>query len=142
MEFIGGVLAGVIVATITQVFSRVFTEPILDLRELIGEVADSLIYYANVYNKLAPPERTKEAQYAFRRHASRLRVKAHAIVLYWPWSFMKLVPRKTEVIKASKSLIGLSNWVGDGADNAAQQADRVEEKIKELLNIETDEADR
>ncbi len=71
MEFLGGVLAGIFVALIVQLVTAVHLRPILDIREIIGEVAVSLIYYANVYGQLGAAERKKEAQEAFLEHGSK-----------------------------------------------------------------------
>ena len=139
MEFLGGVLAGIFVALIVQLVTAVHLRPILDIREIIGEVAVSLIYYANVYGQLGAAERKKEAQEAFLEHGSKLRAKANSLFCGNRLCVLGLLPRRTNLFKASWHLIGLSNWAGDGTLGAPTQATRDENAIKELLGIKTDD---
>jgi len=139
MEFLGGVLAGVFVALIVQLVTAIHLRPILNIRELIGEVAVSLIYYANVYGQLGAPERKKEAQEAFLEHGSKLRAKAGSLLCGNRLCVLGLLPRRTNLFKASWHLIGLSNRATDGALEAPRQATRDEDAIKELLGIKTDD---
>lgn len=136
MEFAGGVLTGVIVALITQLVTAVHVKPVLDVREVIGEIATSLIYYANVYGPLMKQERKREAQASLREHASRLRAKAHVPILAGVWYGFGLIPKRVDLVQASRHLIALSNYVFDSSPDAGMQATRLEEKIKKLLNIE------
>ena len=111
-----------------------FVEPIHRLRSLIGEIADSLVFYADIYCNpgYAKKELCDEASETLRRHASQLKARAYSIPWYRLWALMKLVRKKTEIEEASAELIGLSNSVhrGDGVEN-----DERRRRIEELLGI-------
>ncbi|MCJ7635467.1 hypothetical protein MUP77_24145, partial [Candidatus Bathyarchaeota archaeon] len=43
------IFGGIVVLTMGQIITKFFIEPIHEQFRLIGEINDSLIYYANVY---------------------------------------------------------------------------------------------
>jgi len=131
------ILGGVFVYAVGQIISKFFIDPIHRQGEIVGEIADALIYYAQVW---ANPgglrkELLDEASGRFRQLASLLRSKSYMIKWYELLQSLKLVPELSKVGEASSSLIGLSNslynlTLDEGVDNFK----RVEE-IKKLLGI-------
>lgn len=127
-----------------------FVEPILGLRRLTSEIAESLVFYANVYcnpsvdNQGAVDEPSEQARQVFRRQASRLRAAVHAVSLHSLWERMGLVREKRKVEEASSELIGLANSVRAdpmiGAVKSAMANSRKKETIEKLLGIVRDEA--
>lgn len=116
-----------------------FVEPIHRLRSVIGDIADSLIFYAPVYGNpgVVRKEIADEAAETLRRQASQLRARAYSIPWYSLWAFMRLVGEKAKIEEASSELIGLSNSVHGGPGVSVMQNIRMERRIKELLAIQS-----
>jgi len=133
------IAGGVIVYTLGHLCVALFVEPIHRLRSLIGEITDSLIFYANVYSDPPPNIVTvgsyREASDILRRHASQLQARAHAIPWYNFWASMKLIREKKEVAEASIELIGLSNSVFGGPGTTGSANTKTARRIAELLGI-------
>ncbi len=134
------IAGGVIVYTLGHLCVALIVEPIHRLRSLIGEIADSLIFYANLYsnpelNTIDNLHLYDEASETLRRHASQLRARAHAIPGYRLWASMRLVREKREIEDASVELIGLSNSVKGVPGVTGIENDRTSHKIEELLGI-------
>ncbi|RLI83991.1 hypothetical protein DRP07_02495 [Archaeoglobales archaeon] len=130
------ILGGIFVYTTGQIISKFFIEPIHDQSRCIGDISDSLIFYANQFSNpgVGKPEKMDETQKVLRQRASQLTSKTHVINCYKLFELLGIVPKRSAVIEASRSLIKLSNSVheGDGAKN-----DELREKIENLLNIRT-----
>lgn len=115
------ILGGVIIFVIGQIILRFIIEPILELNRIRGEIAYSLIFYANVYRNARPEytdlrEDTKmrdDVQKIFREQASRLCPKASIIPWFKIWELLKIVPKFQNVTAAAEELIGLSNSIHD-----------------------------
>ena len=137
------VLSGVSVFVIGQLIVKLAIEPIHEYRKLCGEIADALIFYANVSvrytNTGMPKELQEEAQRTYRRLAGQLYARAHVIRLYPVWAFVRLVPRRKDLAQASSSLIGLSNNVFDQSVDGFKAKDKYRDDIKKLLDLETGE---
>lgn len=135
------IMSGTAVFVGGQIFQKFFIEPIHELHKLRGEVADGLIFYANVYSNPRSPENLSDeydhAQVAIRQLASRLSARAHAIPWYSLWDRLCFVPKRKNVAQASRSLIGLSNGVyGVGLDGGRHNS-KCRREIEELLKLET-----
>lgn len=139
MEFLGGVLTGLVVAVMVQLVVGVYIQPAIQLREAIWAVDHSILQYANCYGQLAPEEHKVEAQSKFRDHAGALSSKGRALMCYRVWVPLKLLPKRLNVIKASRKLIYLAGLARDLSSNAGAQASDAENEIRELLGIKTDE---
>jgi hypothetical protein len=132
------IFGGVFVYTMGQIISKFFIEPIHSLLRCIGEISDSLIFYADQYSNpgTGKPDDMDKASRVFRQQASLLIARTHIIRWYSFFELLKLVPKRRAVIEASKNLIGLSNSIHSG--NALVNANRRRE-IERLLNIKTQE---
>jgi hypothetical protein len=110
------IIGGLVVYVFGQIATRFFIDPYHEYRKTVGEIADTLVYYANVYMNPGSGnrERMDEASKILRQKASLLRVRAFAIPRYACLVKFKLVPSPELITKASAALIGLSNNVHSG----------------------------
>ena len=109
------VLSGVAVFVLGQIFIKFFIEPIHELKGLKGEIADALIFYANVPAGGRVDLVVKPSE-DFRRFSSQLMAKKHMIPLYNLWAILGVVPNKDQILKAHGALIGISNGLFSAED--------------------------
>jgi hypothetical protein len=133
------IIGGVFIFVIGQLLSKFIIEPIYEQRNVIGVIADDLIFYSRLYVNPGPirdrelgtikvlPEQT-EAEDALRQHASKLMARTQAIPLYWLWEKLKLVRSKANIAEAHKNLIYLSNSIvqGDRKENKMSRTNIVQ----------------
>jgi len=133
------IAGGIIVYVLGHFLVTLFVEPIHRLRSFIGEIADSLVFYANVYSNpgYGQKEIMDEASEVLRRQASQLRARIYSIPWYSLWAFMGFVRGKKKIEEASAELIGLSNSVHRSEPNLGIQNYKRREKIEELLGIQS-----
>lgn len=111
------IFGGVLVFTTGQIISKFLIEPIHEQSKCIGEIADALIFYADIYGNpgcqmLGESEgKREETSKSLRQYASLLISKTHMIKLYSLLSMLSIVPRQKNILDASKELIRLSNSV-------------------------------
>lgn len=131
------IFGGIVVLTMGQIIAKFFIEPIHEHFRLIGEINDSLIYYANVYCNagLGKKEVMDEAQNVLRRRASQLMAKTHIIRCYKFCQSLKVVHKRADIMEARKKLILLSNSIHDA--QLGEKNTEIVEQIEELLNIKT-----
>ena len=127
------IFGGVLVFSIGQIVSKFLIEPIYEQSKCIGEIADALIFYADVYSdpgyqKLGESEgRREEARKSLRQYASLLISKTHMVRCYALFEKIKCmrVPTRKNIFEASENLIGLSNSSTSG-DSETNQIRRKE----------------
>ncbi len=134
-------LSGIILLVIGQIITRAIIEAVHDQRKAIGEIADVLIYYGNVWANPgvdSPEEKTDydKAQEAIRQKASLLRVRTYSIPKYGCLAGVGIVPKREDVLAASRELIGLSNSLHRKPPELSEDRnyERVE-KIKKYLGL-------
>jgi hypothetical protein len=138
---ISTILGGIIVYTVGRLLEHLFVEPIINLRGLIGEAGNELVFYANVYCNpgYCTKDKCDETSNNLRHKASQLRVRAYAIPWYDLWACMRLIPKKKNIEEASKELIGLSNTVymtpGSNISEQARENSKTRDKIEILLGF-------
>jgi len=105
------IVGSIFVLVFGQFAIRFFIDPVVEARKAIGEVADVLIFYANIYANPAVvgEARRTEASQALRQQASLLRVRAYAVPVYTLAVFLGLLRPLSAMDSASRSLMGLSN---------------------------------
>ena len=132
------VVGGTIVYAGGHFLVVLFVEPIHRLRSLIGEIADSLIFYADVYSNpgSSSKARVDDTSEVLRRQASQLMAKVHLISWYSFWAFTRLVRKKTEIEEAHTELIGLSNSVHRSEPDLGIRNFERRKKVEELLGIQ------
>ena len=112
---------GVIVFVSGQLLQRFVFEPILEQRKIIGEIAYSLLYHANVMDvsrvepKLVQVEEPLAAVRYLRSLGGRLRATLWAIPFYGLLSALGVVPKRKAIMTASSGLVGWSNSIHSGA---------------------------
>lgn len=128
------VIIGVTVYAFSQMVSRFVIEPIHKHDEIRGRIAHSLIYYANVYANpgIHEKELSTKASDEFRQLASLLLSRTSLIRKYRFFSWMKLVPEMSSILKAHANLIGLSNSIfrSDSAGQNVKWADEIRQLLK------------
>ncbi|MEM2972019.1 MAG: hypothetical protein QW270_06310 [Candidatus Bathyarchaeia archaeon] len=128
------VIIGVAVCALSQMVLKFVIEPIHKLDEIRGNIAHSLIYYADVYaNPGMGTPKHMEASEKFRQQASLLLSRTHLIRNYWFFSRIGLIPNMQNVMKAHANLIGLSNGVH--VKRYAEQNNKWADKIRKFLEI-------
>ncbi len=88
------IVGGFLVYVFGQIATRFLVDPYHEYRRAIGDIADTLVYYANVYmnSGSGDRERMDEASKTLRQKASLLRVRAYAIPRYAWFAKLNLVP--------------------------------------------------
>ncbi len=132
------IIGGVIIYVLGQIIEKFFIKPIFDQKQIIGEIFDSLIFYANIY---ANPHMDglknsyDEASKKFRQQSSLLLVKTNLIPGYNFFANLNITLKRDNILKAHTELVRLSNGVYGVGNTGVQNADCAD-KIKKLLNIE------
>lgn len=119
--------------------SQIVVGPIFEQRKIIGEIADALIFYANVYSSRIPGLTSKDkidaASKRLRQLAALLQSKTHLIPWYGVFERLRIVHKSAAIEDASTALIGLSNSVGDSSPQSSERVRGDVNKIKERLNL-------
>jgi hypothetical protein len=125
------VFAGFVVFVGGQIVQRFLLEPIQEQRKVIGDIAYMLLYHDNV-GQFHKEEYRGEVGYTLRRLAGELRRTRSTIPLYRLLEQTPWVAKTDNVIKASSGLVGWSNSVIGGSEDAATVH---KNRIAENLNI-------
>ena len=127
------VIIGVAVYAFSQIVSKFVIEPIHKQDEIRGEIADSLIFYANIYANpgMGTPQHAAAAD-KFRQLASSLMFRTQLIRKYGFFSWIGLIPEMSNVVKAHSNLIGLSNGINvrEYANQNVESADEIKKFLK------------
>lgn len=133
-------LLTIFVFVVGLIIDKVFITPIQKQRELRGQVAYALSYYANVYQvehkgkSLFTAKELNEKQAELRRLACDLRASRYVLPFYTLIAKLNLVIPIVSLRTATTSLIGWSNYLGDTQDPGARSDFR--KKIAQALDIE------
>jgi len=129
------VFIGVVVYALGQIFSNFVIEPIHKQDEIRGEIADSLVFYADVYSnpKSSTMEERERASRDLRQKATLLTSRTYVIRGYRFLSWVGVVPKKEDVFGACRNLIALSNSVF--AEVHPSETYQWAEEIKRLLKL-------
>ena len=125
------IIGGALTLTLGQILVNGFLNPALELKREIGKIAYSLVFYANRRYSVKPEEQSGTRD-VFRVHAAKLRELLNTITSYGLWRFALGLPPESELLEASRNLIGHSNFPEkpDGAEH-----DRARE-IRTLLKLQ------
>jgi hypothetical protein len=130
------IFGGILIYVVGRIIEKFFIEPIHEQFKIIGKIADSLIFYANIYtnpgSKLIEKEKMDEASNVLRQQASHLMAKTQVIQWYKFWQHLRIMPKYADVIEAHGKLITLSNSVHKGK---AIENDSLRKEIEKLLRI-------
>ena len=136
MDFLGGVLTGLIVAVVVRFMVDLSVTPVMKLREAIWAVDYSLILYANCYGEPVPEVLKIEAQSRFRHHAAELSIQTRALIGHAFWSRIRLLPNQAHILRAADKLIFLAGLARDPSSQATMTAGTAENDIRRLLQIQ------
>ena len=134
------VLSGVLIFVLGQLLLKFILDPIHKQRETIGDIADSLIYYSNLYTNLMGTyipehEERKIASEKVRQLSTVLVSRTHLIPFYAYLAFFKCVPKEKHIKEVASDLIGLSNGMFAREWDHIKHNDKRAEDIKKKLNI-------
>ncbi|MBA3872320.1 MAG: hypothetical protein H0X30_24520 [Anaerolineae bacterium] len=105
----------VVVYVVGQFIQHFLLEPIQEQRKVIGDVAFAIVFYANAGIIFTEEDiATKQKDKAeIRKLASQLRATLYTVPFYSVLAFLRIVPKRNALMKASGSLIGFSNSLGE-----------------------------
>ena len=102
ITFVLTVIGGVLIYTLGQIFLKFFIEPVHELLKVIGNIGDTLVFYAQIYgNSGLDDERYREAKKELRRDASLLKSRAQVVKWYRLFSILRF---------PMTSVLSTSNW--------------------------------
>ena len=107
------VLGSIAVLTLGELIKKFAIAPIQEQKRVIGAVAASLMFYANVYSAPAGIDGATidETSKALRKHASELTSTTLMIPFYFAWECLRFCPSMKNIRQAIKDLTFLSNNV-------------------------------
>ncbi|MEH2415452.1 hypothetical protein [Nostoc sp.] len=113
MEIFVTIISGVFVFILGQLVLKLIIEPIQEFRKTVADIAFALIEYANIYSNpgYAGNELENKASQELRKLSSRLNAQIYLIPGYTTISKLFKLPSKTNLLEATRELIGLSNGV-------------------------------
>ena len=137
---------GILVFLFGQVIVVLFVERIRIQARTIEEIAETIVHYARDYSSpLNINELTTEGREELRSKADHLRIlsarlRATAVTLkyYRLFEMLRLVLPRERIIKASKSLMGLSN-VTPPDSNTYRDGIKFRKEVEDCLNINVSE---
>lgn len=132
------VFSGSLVFAISQIVSKFVIEPVCLQRQVIRDIDDALVFYANVYvNPGGVDEVMTNAAYKkLRELSSLLSSRTNFIFSYRFFEKIRLVLPENNVKQAARCLIGLSNSVFESSSGEGiKNSDRADE-IRGLLKIQ------
>ena len=143
------VISGTLIFVIGQIILKFIIEPIHKQKEIIGGIADALIYYADVFSNPVFKDESKNSGIGkkrekgheeFRKFASQIVSKMSLIPYYKALSILRVVIEKRKIIKARGNLIGLANGTHPRTNSDdIEHNDRKIKKLSKLLNLDVGE---
>jgi hypothetical protein len=126
--------ASVGIATPISVYlAKKLIEPVFGLRELIGEIAYSMNYYANIYSNPGMSPNHQKVSTILRQLASKLVSKLYLVKYPSVPATFGLTPSIQDTVTASRELIGISNMLFSAQN--VQAIYKSSEEIKKRLRI-------
>jgi hypothetical protein len=146
MSAITAAAVALIFFVITQGILKLIIEPIQELRRLVGEVAHALEYYDDAHPDDAVLQRAeeewlkrhreylREARKAIHDLGGRLQASLWTIPVYDIFGFCAVIPKRQNVLDASRELRGWSKGLEGG--DASSRADSHRKIVAQKLDIE------
>ena len=132
------IAGAVLVYVVGQLLSKVFIEPVHELRKVIGEVRFNLAFHApTIHTPIGRDDkRSEEARSALMKSSCDLLAKVHAIPCYDALSRRSrgFLPSRDAIEDAAVRLRGLSTYMHD---SGAKAQDSIEVVEKIVARIET-----
>ena len=117
------IVPATLIYVIGQILTRFVLDPIQEQARTVGQIAFSLLAYADVGPATHKPERLDEASRALRELAAQLRASRRVIPGYYFFAAVRVVVSKPVLLEASANLIHWSNAIYHG--NGAPYRDRL-----------------
>ena len=129
------VLTGVLVFVLGQIVLEFYIKPIKRQDELIVEITDALIYYADIWANpgFASDEIIIDASGNLRKLSSQLRAVSNSIRGYSWFASRNIVISYNNLNKITENLIGLSNSLGK--NGTLERNEKLVQEIREALNM-------
>ncbi len=129
------IIGGVIIFVFGEIAKNFFIDPLHDQSKLIGEIASSLTFYANMFGnaEFFDKDEVAKAKDKLRQQASLLRASAWTIRWYWLWFILGFTPKKSALIRASEELIGLSNSMSKSNPQSIEQQTK---NVRKFLRLQ------
>ena len=135
MAYFWGLITGIVISVMGQVFGKLLLEPVHDLNEALGELNSTLIFRYNIFGSRGNTKEklSTETSGELRTCASLLLARAKRIHWYKCFALFKLIPPRNDIHEAHKLLIGISNNIlpAGGQENREDC-----ETIAQLLKLE------
>jgi len=141
-KIVWGALGGIAVYAIGQIVSKLFIEPLYEIRKAVGEVRFNLGFYAATIH--TPIARSKEssdkAQEALMKNSCELIAKLQGIPLFEVTRLLSfgVLPRRKAIEDAAVQLRGLSTYVHEAGPKAMDSLEVISKrvaKIEKLLGL-------
>jgi len=130
------IMGGIFLLVIGQLFEKFSIEPLRRYRETVGEIAVSLIYFANIYLNpgadIHDRETLNEVSQNLRRLASELVAGTNSIHPYLLFKWLHWIPSEENVRLAASNLIRLSNGL---FRSGAREINVNEERRQEIIHL-------
>ena len=134
------VISGTLIFVSGQIINKFIIEPIHNQSKIIGEVSDTLIFYANIIHSpgFVGIEKEKILHEKLRELASRLLTKSDMIKGYSFFQKIGIVIEKSNISDAYHGLIGLSNEFPASKNTKLERIRKRYDDIKQKLNLKID----
>jgi hypothetical protein len=109
------VVAGFLTFVLGETFLKLVVEPVQSFKTTVGQIANSLIRFANRLSGTAPQDEALEIRQHFRQLSSQLSTSYYLVPLYDVTRFLFGLPSRSDVHEAAAKLIGISNMILDAS---------------------------
>jgi hypothetical protein len=130
------ILGGTIVYVVGQLFSKVFIDPLQNLRKAIGEMRFNLTFHASEIHTPAnrTPEKSDRVRDALLRNSCDLLAILQTVSFYRLASTFRMAPTQKSIEAVAVQLRGLSTYVHETGPKANGELDVIARRI---MRIET-----
>jgi hypothetical protein len=137
-NLVGTIFVSIVTAALTTLVVEFGIRPLVDQRNLKGDIAAGLVMYRADYANpgYGSSEDITKAHGALRELASRLRASPEVIVGYAVWERLGVVVPRDALDAAATKLIGLSNGVFHKDVDMARRNMEADIEIRRLLGLD------
>ena len=130
------IVGAVLVYVVGQVLSKIFIEPVHELRKTIGEVRFNLEFHApTIHTPISRnDERSEEARAALMKSSCDLLAKVHGIPFYAALSKISrgFLPPRSAIEDAAIRLRGLSTYVHETGEKAHESIETIQKIVSRV----------
>ena len=108
------ILIGITIFVCGQIILKLVIEPVAQFKRTMADIAHTLIRYAHALHNtnLIQDDLHRETYNRLRMLSGQLYGDMKLIPLYWLYRVIFFLPSKSNVYKAAKNLLAISNWMG------------------------------